>query len=100
VKSHVFKVVIEEDALEDGRRAFHASCPALKGCHTWGHTPEEALTNVDEAWHSTWRICGRPASRFRLTRTAARWRRPDMPRYIRDLIDLPERATAATSSSA
>jgi predicted RNase H-like HicB family nuclease len=49
VKSHVFKVVIEEDALEDGRRAFHASCPALKGCHTWGHTPEEALTNIDEA---------------------------------------------------
>ena len=49
MKSHVFKVVIEEDVFEDGRKAFHASCPALKGCHTWGHTPDEALANIEEA---------------------------------------------------
>jgi predicted RNase H-like HicB family nuclease len=49
VKSHIFKVVIEEDRFEDGREAYHAFCPALPGCHTWGHTPEEALTNVQEA---------------------------------------------------
>jgi predicted RNase H-like HicB family nuclease len=49
VKSHVFTVVIEEDAFEDGDRAFHASCPALKGCHTWGHTQEEALAKIQEA---------------------------------------------------
>lgn len=24
-------------------------CPSLQGCHTWGHTPEEALTNIQEA---------------------------------------------------
>lgn len=49
VKSHIFKVVIEEDCFEDGRKAYHASCPALRGCHTWGHTAEEALANIREA---------------------------------------------------
>ena len=49
MKSHIFRVVIEEDKFEDGRKAYHASCPALKGCHTWGHTPEEALANIQEA---------------------------------------------------
>ncbi len=49
MKSHIFKVVIEEDEFEDGRKAYHAFCPALRGCHTWGHTPEEALANVREA---------------------------------------------------
>jgi predicted RNase H-like HicB family nuclease len=49
MKSYLFKVVIKEDAFEDGRKAYHAYCPALPGCHTWGHTPEEALSNVQEA---------------------------------------------------
>jgi predicted RNase H-like HicB family nuclease len=49
MKSHIFKVAIEEDAFEDGRKAYHASCPSLPGCHTWGHTPEEALANLREA---------------------------------------------------
>lgn len=49
MKSYVFKVVIEEDHFEDGRKAYHASCPALKGCHTWGHTCQEALANLREA---------------------------------------------------
>lgn len=48
-KSNIFKVVIEDDEFEDGRKAYHASCPALKGCHTWGHTPQEALVNIQEA---------------------------------------------------
>ncbi len=52
MKSHPFRVVIEEDAFEDGRKAYHAYCPALRGCHTWGHTPEEALANVREAVES------------------------------------------------
>ena len=34
---------------EDGRPAWHASSPALKGCHTWGHSNEEALANMREA---------------------------------------------------
>lgn len=29
--------------------AYHAHCPALKGCHTWGYTYEEALANINEA---------------------------------------------------
>ena len=48
-KSYIFTVVIEEDVFEDGRPAFHASVPALKGCHTWGATYEEALANIQEA---------------------------------------------------
>ncbi len=40
-----FKVVIQQD--EDGR--FNASCPELKGCHSFGSTVEEALTNIREA---------------------------------------------------
>jgi predicted RNase H-like HicB family nuclease len=49
VKSYIFRVVVAEDAMPDGTRAFHAYCPALKGCHTWGHTEEEALANIREA---------------------------------------------------
>lgn len=49
MKSYVFKVVVEPDRFEDGREAWHASCPALKGCHTWGHSYEEALANIREA---------------------------------------------------
>jgi len=49
LKSYVFKIVIEDDAFEDGRRGFHAFCPALRGCHTWGHTHEEALARIREA---------------------------------------------------
>jgi predicted RNase H-like HicB family nuclease len=48
VKTYVFEVVIEKDRFEDGREAYHASCPSLKGCHTWGHTYNEALKNIQE----------------------------------------------------
>ncbi len=43
-RSYIFRVVIEPD--ED---VFHAYCPALKGCHSWGYTYEEALENIQEA---------------------------------------------------
>jgi predicted RNase H-like HicB family nuclease len=43
-RSYLFRVVIKPD-----QDAFHAYCPALKGCHTWGHTYEEALQNIQEA---------------------------------------------------
>ena len=49
MKSYVFKIVVERDKFENGREAWHAYCPALKGCHTWGHTQEEALANAREA---------------------------------------------------
>lgn len=48
MKTYVFEVVIEKDKFEDGREAFHAFCPSLKGCHTWGHTYNEALKNIEE----------------------------------------------------
>ena len=40
---------VTKTTLENGLKAFHASCPALKGCHTWGHTYAEALANIREA---------------------------------------------------
>jgi antitoxin HicB len=49
LKSYVFKVVVEPDKFEDGREAWQAYCPALKGCRTWGHTREEAMANVRKA---------------------------------------------------
>lgn len=49
MQSHVFRVVIQEDRFENGSLAYHASCVALKGCHTWGYSPEEALANIREA---------------------------------------------------
>lgn len=49
MKSYVFQVVVEEDRTEDAQKAYHAFCPALKGCHTWGRTYDEALANAREA---------------------------------------------------
>lgn len=49
MKSYIFKVIIEPDHKEDGTEAYHAFCPILKGCHTWGYTQQEALTNIKEA---------------------------------------------------
>jgi len=49
MKSYVFQVVVEEDQTENGQKAYHAFCPALKGCHTWGRSYDEALANAREA---------------------------------------------------
>jgi antitoxin HicB len=49
MKSYVFRVVVQPDKFEDGRDAWHAFCPALRGCQTWGHTREEALRNIRDA---------------------------------------------------
>jgi len=35
--------------LEPDEGGFHAFCPGLPGCHTWGSTEEEALANLREA---------------------------------------------------
>jgi len=49
VHTNVLRVIIEEDRFEYGAPAYHASCPVLKGCHTRGRSPEEALANIREA---------------------------------------------------
>jgi len=49
LKSKVFKGIANPDKFEDGRNTWHAFCPALKGCRTWGHTREEAIANIREA---------------------------------------------------
>lgn len=48
VKTYIFKIIIEEDNFEDGMKAYHAYCPALKGASTWGYTQEEALKNIQD----------------------------------------------------
>jgi predicted RNase H-like HicB family nuclease len=50
VKTYVFKVVIEDDAFEDGRPAYRAYCPALQqyGAATWGETQAETLRRIQE----------------------------------------------------
>jgi len=53
VKSYIFRVVIEEDPFEDGKMAYHAYCPALKGASTWGHTKQEAIKNIREVVEMT-----------------------------------------------
>lgn len=40
----MFQFVIELDGNQ-----FHAYCPELPGCHTFGTTKEEALENLKEA---------------------------------------------------
>jgi predicted RNase H-like HicB family nuclease len=47
-KTYLFKVVVERDAFEDGREAWTAYCPGLKGTTTWGETYEQALKNAQE----------------------------------------------------
>lgn len=49
MKTYIFRVVIESDNKEDGTEAYHAFCPVLKGCHSWGYTTQEALANIKEA---------------------------------------------------
>lgn len=38
-------IIIEVD--EDG--VYIVSCPSLKGCHSYGHSIDEALSNIKEA---------------------------------------------------
>ena len=49
MSTYTFEVVIEEDEFEDGRPAYHAYCPTLPGCRTWGQTYKEAKANIREA---------------------------------------------------
>ncbi|HEY3269006.1 MAG TPA: type II toxin-antitoxin system HicB family antitoxin [Armatimonadota bacterium] len=39
-----FRVVVESQ-----NNLFHAYCPNLKGCHSWGSTMEEAMLLIEEA---------------------------------------------------
>lgn len=44
-KLYNYMVIFEKE--QDG--GYHASCPALKGCHSQGDTFEEASGNITEA---------------------------------------------------
>ena len=47
-RTYIFGVVIEEDPFDDGRMAYHAYCPSLRGASTWGYTEAEAFENISE----------------------------------------------------
>jgi hypothetical protein len=73
-KSYIFNVAIEEDAFDDGRPAFHASVPALKGCHTWGSTyTTKRLPIFKMQLNSTLRIYSTLAIQSLWSRTARYW---------------------------
>ncbi len=50
MKNYAFRIVVEDDAYEDGRPAFRAYCPALEsvGASTSGDTREEAVKNIQQ----------------------------------------------------
>lgn len=45
MKKKHFPVTLEQD--KDG--VFIVSCPAFKGCHSYGYTIDEAIENITEA---------------------------------------------------
>jgi predicted RNase H-like HicB family nuclease len=45
MKNITYRVIIEPD--EKG--TYHAYVPALRGCHTWGESIEEARENIKDA---------------------------------------------------
>lgn len=49
MKSYIFSVAVEPDPKDDGTDGYHAYCPALPGCGTWGRTYEEVIQNIREA---------------------------------------------------
>ena len=51
MKSYVFKVVVEDDEHEDGRKAYQAYCPEIEEAVTWGDTKEEAMQRINELRH-------------------------------------------------
>ena len=48
MKSYVFKVVVEDDEYEDGRKAYQAHCPEIEEAVTWGDSKEEAMQRINE----------------------------------------------------
>lgn len=45
MKTYTYRIIIEPDE----NATFHAYVPALRGCHTWGSSIDEARTNVKDA---------------------------------------------------
>jgi hypothetical protein len=65
VKSYVFRVAVEDDAMETGEKAYHAYCPALKGA-TRGGAPTTKPWRMSARQSScTLRIYGSPDLEFR-----------------------------------
>jgi hypothetical protein len=46
LKSYVFKVVVEDDEHEDGRKAYQAYCPEIKEAVTLGDTAKKQCSGL------------------------------------------------------
>ncbi|MGI8906626.1 MAG: type II toxin-antitoxin system HicB family antitoxin [Candidatus Sumerlaeaceae bacterium] len=49
MKHYLFQVVVEDDEMEDGRKAYSVHVPQLPGCNTFGLSYDEAIANAREA---------------------------------------------------
>ena len=55
---YIYRVVIEPD-----ENRYYAEIPALPGCHSWGHSYEQAFKNIKEAlelWLEVKKEAGEP----------------------------------------
>lgn len=48
MRTRKFTIVVTRD-LEDPRRVYNATVPAIRGCHSWGFTLAEAFRNARKA---------------------------------------------------
>jgi predicted RNA binding protein YcfA (HicA-like mRNA interferase family) len=74
MKSYVFILVIEPDKFEDCRDAWHASCPALKGCHTWGHSMRKHSRTSVMPLTFTFSTFSKPGRQYRWIKPPSSWR--------------------------
>ena|ERR1700730_17486955 len=72
MKSYVFKVAIEPDKFEDGRDAWHASCPALKGCHTATVTRKRSQISARRLTF-TFKTFSKPGRQFPWIKAPSSW---------------------------
>jgi predicted RNase H-like HicB family nuclease len=47
-RTYVFKVIVDADKHEDGRKAYRVHCPEIEEAVTWGDTRGAAMRRIHE----------------------------------------------------
>jgi hypothetical protein len=82
MKSYVFKVAIEPDKFEDGRDAWHASCPALKGCPPGATAMRKHSQISARPLTFTFKTFSKPGRQFLWIKAPSSWRNlPSLSMY-------------------